>query len=77
MCTSKDMLANYLGAMFIDDVMRSNTLISSIAPSRVFITRVCDEHLFGQVSTSTGCNKLPILEITASMKYMHSFLFNM
>ena len=37
MCTSEDMLAHYLGAPFIDDVMRYNTLITSIAPSRVFI----------------------------------------
>ena len=37
MCTRKDKLAHFLGAPFIDDVMRHNTLITSIAPSRVFI----------------------------------------
>ena len=28
MCTREDMLAHYLGAPFIDDVMRYNTLIT-------------------------------------------------
>ena len=28
MCTREDMLAHYLGALFIDDVMKYNTLIT-------------------------------------------------
>ena len=35
MCTREDMLAQYLGAPYLDDVMSHNELTTSIPPSRV------------------------------------------
>ena len=53
MFTREDTLARCSGVPSMDDVKSHNELTTSFAPSWVLITRVCDEHLFGQVSTCT------------------------